>query len=70
MTEIQAAGPRGRALQRDVRRRYAETLMRARRGSRSPLTPELATAVVGGIDALLAEAGGGRPRRRAGRRGD
>ena len=55
MTEIQAAGPRGRALQRDVRRRYAETLMRLAEGP-APLTPELATAVVGGIDALLAEA--------------
>jgi len=55
MTEIQAVGPRGRALQRDVRRRYAEMLMRLADGP-APLTPELATAVVGGLDALLLEA--------------
>jgi AcrR family transcriptional regulator len=56
MLEIQAAGPRGRELQRDVQRRYAELLMRLSDvPGVTPLTPELATAVVGGIDRLLAE---------------
>jgi AcrR family transcriptional regulator len=57
MLEIRAAGPRAHALQRDVRRRYAQALMALSEDPAvTPLTPALATAVVGGLDALLAEA--------------
>ena len=57
MLEIRAAGPRARELQRDVRRRYAGMLMALFDDPAvSPLTPELATAVVGGLDELLTEA--------------
>ncbi len=62
MLEIQAAGPRARALRRDVQRRYAEQLRalsataEAEGAGVSALTPALATAVVGGLNELMLEA--------------
>ena len=59
---IQAAGPAARALRRDVQRRYADMLRAlseeaaAEDPSVTPLSPGLATAVVGGIDELMLEA--------------
>ena len=62
LLEIQAAGPRARALRREVQRRYAEQLRafslaaeEEEPGIRA-LTPALATAVVGGLDELMLEA--------------
>ena len=62
LIEIQAAGPAARALRRDVQRRYADMLRAlseeaaAEDPSVTPLSPGLATAVVGGIDELMLEA--------------
>jgi AcrR family transcriptional regulator len=62
LIEIQAAGPAARALRRDVQRRYADMLRAlsdeaaAEDPSVRPLSPVLATAVVGGIDELMLEA--------------
>jgi AcrR family transcriptional regulator len=62
LIEIQAAGPAARALRRDVQGRYADMLRAlseeaaAEDPSVTPLSPELATAVVGGIDELMLEA--------------
>jgi AcrR family transcriptional regulator len=62
LIEIRAAGPAARALRRDVQRRYAEMLRSlseeaaAEDPSVTPLSPGLATAVVGGIDELMLEA--------------
>jgi AcrR family transcriptional regulator len=62
LIEIQAAGPAARALRRDVQRRYADMLRvlseeaAEEDPSVTPLSPELATAVVGGIDELMLEA--------------
>jgi AcrR family transcriptional regulator len=62
LIEIQAAGPAARALRRDVQRRYAEMLRAlseeaaAEDPSVTPLTPVLASAVVGGVDELMLEA--------------
>jgi AcrR family transcriptional regulator len=62
LIEIQAAGPAARRLRREVQRRYADMLRRlsvdaaAEEPAITPLSPELATAVVGGIDELMLEA--------------
>ena len=62
MLEIQAAGPRARVLRREVQRRYAEQLRgfseaaAAEEAGISALTPELATAVVGGLNELMLKA--------------
>jgi AcrR family transcriptional regulator len=62
LVEIQAAGPRARRLRRDVQRRYAELLRSLSEAAAAddpslrPLTPALATAVVGGLDELMLEA--------------
>src|SRR5690242_19939520 len=62
LIEIQAAGPAARALRRDVQRRYADMLRSlseeaaAEEPGITPLSPVLATAVVGGIDELMLEA--------------
>ena len=62
MLEIRAAGPRARELRRDVQGRYAGTLTLLSQAAAEedpsvrPLTPALATAVVGGLDELLTEA--------------
>ena len=62
LVEIQAAGPRARALRRDVQRRYAELLRTLSEAAASDdpslqaLSPALATAVVGGLDELMLEA--------------
>ena len=62
LIEIRAAGPTARALRRDVQRRYADMLRAlsdeaaAEDPSVTPLSPVLATAVVGGIDELMLEA--------------
>jgi AcrR family transcriptional regulator len=62
LLEIQAAGPRGRALRREVQCRYAEQLRafsldaESEEGGIRALTPALATAVVGGLDELMLEA--------------
>ena len=62
MLEIRAAGPRARELRRDVQGRYAGLLTMLSEAAASddptvrPLTPALATAVVGGLDELLTEA--------------
>jgi len=62
LLEIQAAGPRGRELRREVQRRYAEqlrslsTAAAAEEPGISALTPALATAVVGGLNELMLEA--------------
>lgn len=62
LIEIQAAGPAARALRRDVQRRYADMLRvlsdeaAEEDPSVTPLSPVLATAVVGGIDELMLEA--------------
>jgi AcrR family transcriptional regulator len=62
LIEIQAAGPAARALRRDVQRRYADMLRAlsdeaaAEDPAVTPLSPVLATAVVGGIDELMLEA--------------
>jgi AcrR family transcriptional regulator len=62
LLEIQAAGPRARALRREVQRRYAEQLRtfslaaEAEEPGIRGLTPALATAVVGGLDELMLEA--------------
>jgi AcrR family transcriptional regulator len=60
--EILAAGPAGLRVRRDVNRRYAELFRavveadrRAHPGRRS-LSPELATAAVGGINELILQA--------------
>lgn len=62
LMEIQAAGDRALALRREVHGRFAEQLRtlteeaaRAEDGLR-PLSPEMATAVVGGINELMLEA--------------
>ena len=59
LIEIQVAGPRGRALRREVLQRFAdavralvEEVRREDPGVRS-ISPELATAVVGGINELM-----------------
>jgi AcrR family transcriptional regulator len=66
LIEIQAAGPAARAMRREVQQRYARMLRSlsedaaAHDPSITPLSPVLATAVVGGIDELMlaaAEAG-------------
>jgi AcrR family transcriptional regulator len=62
LIEIRAAGPAARRLRREVQRRYADMLRRlsveatAAEPAITPLSPELATAVVGGIDELMLEA--------------
>jgi AcrR family transcriptional regulator len=62
LLEIQAAGPRARLLRREVQRRYAEQLRAFSLAAEAdepgirPLTPALATAVVGGLDELMLEA--------------
>lgn len=62
LIEIQAAGPAARALRRDVQRRYADMLRAlseeaaAEDPAVTPLSPVLATAVVGGIDEMMLEA--------------
>jgi AcrR family transcriptional regulator len=62
LVEIQAAGPRALKLRRDVQRRYAELLRAlsvqaaAEQPGIRPLTPALATAVVGGLNELMLEA--------------
>jgi AcrR family transcriptional regulator len=62
LIEIRAAGPTARTLRRDVQRRYADMLRAlsdeaaAEDPSVTPLSPVLATAVVGGIDELMLEA--------------
>ena len=62
LVEIQAAGPRARELRRDVQRRYADLLRAlseqaaAEQPGVRPLTPRLATAVVGGLNELILEA--------------
>ena len=62
LLEIQAAGPRARVLRREVQRRYADQLRAfseaavAEGAVVSVLTPELATAVVGGLNELMLEA--------------
>ena len=62
LLEIQAAGPRGRELRREVQRRYAEQLREFSEaaGAEEPgiraLTPALATAVVGGLNELMLDA--------------
>jgi AcrR family transcriptional regulator len=62
LVEIQAAGPRALALRRDVMRRYAELLraLSVRAAGEQPgvrpLSPPLATAVVGGLNELMLEA--------------
>jgi AcrR family transcriptional regulator len=62
LIEIQAAGPAARRLRRDVQRRYADMLRglseeaAAEEPGIAPLSPELATAVVGGIEELMLEA--------------
>ena len=59
---MQAAGPRALALRRDVQRRYARLLieMSARAAAEEdglrPLSPTMATAVVGGLNELMLEA--------------
>jgi AcrR family transcriptional regulator len=62
LVEIQAAGPRALKLRREVQRRYAELLRAlsvqaaAEQPGIRPLTPALATAVVGGLNELMLEA--------------
>ena len=62
LLEIQAAGPRGRELRREVQRRYAEQLRgfseaaEAEEAGIRALTPALATAVVGGLNELMLDA--------------
>jgi AcrR family transcriptional regulator len=62
LVEIQAAGPRGRALRRDVMRRFADGLRAIAEAVRREdpavraLSPEIAMAAVGGIHELLIEA--------------
>jgi len=62
LLEIQAAGPRGRELRREVQRRYAEQLRgfseaaEAEETGIRALTPALATAVVGGLNELMLDA--------------
>jgi hypothetical protein len=62
MIEIQAAGPAARRLRREVQRRYADMLRTlseeaaAEEPGIAPLSPVLATAIVGGIDELMLEA--------------
>jgi AcrR family transcriptional regulator len=62
LIEIQAAGPAARRLRRDVQRSYAGMLRglteeaAAAEPRITPLSAELATAVVGGIDELMLEA--------------
>ena len=62
LIEIQAAGPAARRLRRDVQRRYADMLRglteeaAAEEPGITPLSTELATAVVGGINELMLEA--------------
>ncbi len=59
LIQIQAAGPAARRLRREVQRRYAEMLRAlsveaaAEDPAITPLSPVLATAVVGGIDELM-----------------
>ena len=60
--EIQAAGPRALRLRREVHGRYAELLRAlsaqaaAEEGGLRPLSPLMATAVVGGLNELMLEA--------------
>jgi AcrR family transcriptional regulator len=62
LVEIQAAGPRALKLRREVQGRYAELLRAlsaqaaAEQPGIRPLTPALATAVVGGLNELMLEA--------------
>jgi AcrR family transcriptional regulator len=62
LLEIQAAGPRARELRREVQRRYADQLRTlsiaaaAEEDGLRALSPELATAVVGGLNELMLEA--------------
>ena len=62
LIEIQAAGPAARRLRRDIQRRYADMLRAlsedaaAEEPAIAPLSPVLATAVVGGINELMLEA--------------
>jgi AcrR family transcriptional regulator len=62
LIEIQAAGPAARALRREVQRRYADMLRSLSEAAAAddptitPLSPVLATAVVGGLDELMLEA--------------
>jgi AcrR family transcriptional regulator len=62
LVEIQAAGPRARRLRRDVQRRYADLLRElselaaGEEAAIRPLSPRLATAVVGGLNELMLEA--------------
>jgi AcrR family transcriptional regulator len=58
LVDIQAAGPRALRLRREVQRRYADLLreLSAREPTVRPLSPALATAVVGGLNELMLEA--------------
>jgi AcrR family transcriptional regulator len=62
LIEIQAAGPAARALRREVQRRYADMRRSLSEAAAAddptitPLSPVLATAVVGGLDELMLEA--------------
>jgi AcrR family transcriptional regulator len=62
LVEVQAAGARALKLRREVQRRYAELLRAlsvqaaAEQPGIRPLTPALATAVVGGLNELMLEA--------------
>ena len=59
LIEIQVAGPRGRALRREVLQRFADAVralveeVRREDPEVRSISPELATAVVGGINELL-----------------
>jgi AcrR family transcriptional regulator len=62
LLEVQAAGPRALALRRDVQRRYARLLIAlstraaAEEDGLRPLSPRMATAVVGALNELMLEA--------------
>jgi len=62
LVEVQAAGPKALKLRREVQRRYADLLvaLSARAAAEEdrlrPLSPTLATAVVGGLNELMLEA--------------
>jgi AcrR family transcriptional regulator len=62
LVEIQAAGARALALRREVQRRYADLLVAlsaraaAEEDGLRPLSPTMATAVVGGLNELMLEA--------------
>jgi AcrR family transcriptional regulator len=62
LVEVQAAGPKALSLRREVQRRYADLLVAlsaraaAEEDGLRPLSPTLATAVVGGLNELMLEA--------------